>query len=195
MTEKLTRDMIAAAGRIAEAHGSFWADQMNNRDQLGAYHAMADEISRDTGGRIDAFVQSVGTAASLRGIAESFARIAATAADHRGRAGGISCSVRRRRQAPTRSTASAPAMSCRFGRRTLPTASSGSRPTRRWPWRNRLAREEGLFAGTSTGANVVAALRVAEDLARRRDDRDGHVRHRHEVSEQERRQTSALARG
>lgn len=28
----------------------------------------------------------------------------------------------------------------------------------------RLAREEGLFAGTSTGANVVAALRVAEGL-------------------------------
>jgi cysteine synthase A len=28
----------------------------------------------------------------------------------------------------------------------------------------RLAREEGLFAGTSTGANVVAALRVAEQL-------------------------------
>jgi cysteine synthase A len=28
----------------------------------------------------------------------------------------------------------------------------------------RLAREEGLFAGTSTGANVVAALRLAEDL-------------------------------
>ena len=28
----------------------------------------------------------------------------------------------------------------------------------------RLAREEGIFAGTSTGANVVAALRVAEQL-------------------------------
>ena len=28
----------------------------------------------------------------------------------------------------------------------------------------RLAREEGLFAGTSTGANVVAALRMAEEL-------------------------------
>ena len=28
----------------------------------------------------------------------------------------------------------------------------------------RLAREEGLFAGTSSGANVVAALRVAEKL-------------------------------
>jgi len=28
----------------------------------------------------------------------------------------------------------------------------------------RLAREEGIFAGTSTGANVVAALRVAKEL-------------------------------
>ena len=28
----------------------------------------------------------------------------------------------------------------------------------------RLAREEGLFAGTSSGANVVAAIRVAETL-------------------------------
>jgi cysteine synthase A len=28
----------------------------------------------------------------------------------------------------------------------------------------RLAREEGLFAGTSTGANVIAALRLAERL-------------------------------
>ena len=29
---------------------------------------------------------------------------------------------------------------------------------------HRLAREEGLFCGTSTGANVVAALRLAESL-------------------------------
>jgi cysteine synthase A len=28
----------------------------------------------------------------------------------------------------------------------------------------RLAREEGIFAGTSTGANVIAALRLAEEL-------------------------------
>jgi cysteine synthase A len=28
----------------------------------------------------------------------------------------------------------------------------------------RLAREEGLFAGTSTGANVTAALRIAAEL-------------------------------
>ncbi len=29
----------------------------------------------------------------------------------------------------------------------------------------RLAREEGLFGGTSTGANVIAALRLAEELS------------------------------
>ena len=32
------------------------------------------------------------------------------------------------------------------------------------PTARRLAREEGLFAGTSTGANVVAALRLADEL-------------------------------
>ena len=31
----------------------------------------------------------------------------------------------------------------------------------------RLAREEGLFGGTSTGGNVVAALRLAEQLGRK----------------------------
>ena len=74
MTEKLTRDMIAAAGSIAQETGAFWTDQMKNRDQLAAYHAMADEIWSQTGGRIDGFVQSVGTAASLRGVAEGLRR-------------------------------------------------------------------------------------------------------------------------
>jgi cysteine synthase A len=33
-----------------------------------------------------------------------------------------------------------------------------------WAMARRLAREEGLFAGASSGANVVAALRVAQRL-------------------------------
>ena len=60
MTEKLTRDMIEAARVIAAETGSFWTDQLNNRDQLAAYHRMAEEIWTQTGGRIDGFVQSVG---------------------------------------------------------------------------------------------------------------------------------------
>jgi cysteine synthase A len=34
MTEKLTRDMIEAARIVAAETGSFWTDQMNNRDQM-----------------------------------------------------------------------------------------------------------------------------------------------------------------
>src|SRR6266852_4490469 len=44
MTEKLTRDMIEAAGIVAAKTGSFWTDQLNNREQLAAYHEMAEEI-------------------------------------------------------------------------------------------------------------------------------------------------------
>ncbi|MFC4175271.1 PLP-dependent cysteine synthase family protein [Microvirga sp. GCM10011540] len=163
MTEKLTKDMIAAAGVIARETGAFWTDQMKNRDQLAAYHAMAEEIWVQTGGRIDGFVQSVGTAASLRGNAEGL----------------------RRRHGRIRIVAVEPAES--------PVLSGGASGAHRIDgigagyvvplWEDgiadgieristeeamamafRLAREEGLFAGTSTGANVIAALRLAETL-------------------------------
>jgi cysteine synthase len=41
---------------------------MKNTDQLTAYHKMADEIWMQTAKNVDGFVQSVGTAASLRGL-------------------------------------------------------------------------------------------------------------------------------
>jgi cysteine synthase A len=74
MTEKLTRDMIEAARIIAARTGGFWTDQMNNKDQIAAYHKMAEEIWIQADGRIDGFVQSVGTAASLRGTGEALRR-------------------------------------------------------------------------------------------------------------------------
>jgi len=163
MTEKLTRDMVAAADVIARETGAFWTDQLKNTDQLAAYHALADEIWAQTEARIDAFVQSVGTAGSIRGIAEGL----------------------RRREAPVTVVAVEPSES--------PVLSGGQpgghkidgigagfvvplwQPTiadriervsteDAMAMAMRLAREEGLFAGTSTGANVVAALRVAEGL-------------------------------
>ena len=163
MTEKLTRDMIEAARIVAAETGSFWTDQMNNRDQLTAYHRMADEIWTQTDGRIDGFVQSVGTAASLRGTAEGLRRhderIAVVAVEPSespvlsgGQPGahhidGIGAGFvvplwqdEIADQIEQVSTEEAVAMV------------------------RRLAREEGLFAGTSTGANVIAALRLAERL-------------------------------
>ena len=71
MDAALTRNMIETARQIRERTGGFWTDQLNNADQLSAYRTMGDEIWRQTEGRIDAFVQSVGTAASVRGVAES----------------------------------------------------------------------------------------------------------------------------
>jgi cysteine synthase A len=70
MTGKLTRDMVEAARVIQERTGGFWTDQLNNKDQIAAYHRLGEEIWSQTTGRIDAFVQSVGTAASVRGVAE-----------------------------------------------------------------------------------------------------------------------------
>ena len=184
MTEKLTRDMIEAARIIAEETGSFWTDQLNNTDQLAAYHEMAEEIWTQTGGQIDGFVQSVGTAASLRGIAEALRRHDATDQDRRRGARRIPGAVgrqdrrsqdRRRRRGLRRAA---------LAGRTSPIGSSRSPRKRRWPWPLRLAREEGLFAGTSTGANVIAALRLAERLGPGATDRHGHVRYRDEISQQ-----------
>jgi cysteine synthase len=163
MTGKLTRDMIAAAGVIAKDTGAFWTDQMKNQDQLAAYHRMAGEIWTQTEGKADAFVQSVGTAGSLRGIAEELRR-------HNGR---------------IRIVAVEPAESAVLsggppGAHKIDGIGAGFVVPM---WRDdiadsieqvsteeakamalRLAREEGLFAGTSTGANVVAALRLSERL-------------------------------
>jgi cysteine synthase A len=163
MTEKLTRTMIELARGITAETGGFWTDQLNNADQLKAYDKLADEIWTETGGAVDGYVQSVGTAASLRGTGEAL----------------------RRRNARLRIVAVEPAES--------PVLSGGKPGAHKIDgigvgfvpplWRDgvadaiervstgdatamalRLAREEGLFAGTSTGANVVAALRLAETL-------------------------------
>ncbi|WP_331371893.1 PLP-dependent cysteine synthase family protein [Sinorhizobium chiapasense] len=163
MTGKLTRDMIEAARVVALKAGAYWTDQMKNEDQIGAYHAMAEEIWLQTAGRIDGFVQSVGTAASLRGIGEGL----------------------RRRNGRVRLVAVEPSES--------PVLSGGEPGAHKIDgvgagfvvplWHQevtdhiervstedatamamRLAREEGLFAGTSTGANVIGALRLAARL-------------------------------
>jgi len=163
MTEKLTRDMVEAARIIAVETGSFWTDQLNNRDQLTAYHQMAAEIWTQSGGRIDGFVQSVGTAASLRGIGEALhrhdARIRIVAVEPAespvlsgGQPGGHKIDgVGAGFIVPLWQEGFADQIE------QVSTEDAASMTLR-------LAREEGLFAGTSTGANVIAALRLAEQF-------------------------------
>jgi cysteine synthase A len=163
MTEKLTRDMVEAARVIQQETGAFWTDQLKNTDQIAAYHAMAEEIWTEAGGRIDGFVQSVGTAASLRGNAEAL------------RARNTEIEIVAVEPAESAVLSGGPA-----GAHKIDGIGAGFVVPL---WRDgianriervstedaramalRLARAEGLFAGTSTGANVIAALRLAEQL-------------------------------
>jgi len=163
MDAALTRAMIEAARQIMERTGAFWTDQLNNADQLTAYHAMAAEIWEQSAGRIDAFVQSTGTAASVRGVAEGLRPkapniriIAVEPAESAVLSGGPSGSHKIEGvgagfvvplwqpgiadEIATVSTDAAMAMT------------------------RQLARADALFAGTSTGANLVAAIDTAKRL-------------------------------
>lgn len=167
-TRELIQRMIARAAELSEAPGAFYADQFNNPDAASGYASLAAEMWQQSGRHIDAFVQSVGTAQCLRGVSRVLRDVnpaihiaavepAESAVLSGGQAGahkiegvgpgfippmwnaGLADEIFRV------STAEAKAMS-----RTLACA-------------------EALFAGTSTGANVVAALQLAKRLG------SGHV--------------------
>jgi len=166
MTGKLTRDMVAAARVVMEQTGAYWTDQLQNTDQLNAYHAMAEEIWEQTGGAIDGFVQSVGTAASLRGMGEwlrahneQIRVVAVEPAESAVLSGGPPGAhkidgIGAGFVVPLWHAGVADAIETVSTEEAIAMAF-------------RLAREEGLFAGMSTGANVIAALRLAEELGPR----------------------------
>ncbi|WP_208451094.1 PLP-dependent cysteine synthase family protein [Burkholderia cepacia] len=207
-TEKLTKDMIREAHRIAGETGAYITAQMENTDQLNAYTKMADEIWEQTGGRLDGFVQSVGTAASLRGISRRLREH-----DARIRIAGVEPAESAVLSGGPTGAHKIDGIGAGY---VVPLWRDGiadelervsTEEARAMAFR--LAAEEGLFCGTSTGANVTGALRLAERLGRRRGivlryvdrsqrnwriatrrtawpgrhDRDDHVRHRHEVPE------------
>ena len=71
MDAGLTHRMIEAARQITERTGGFWTDQLQNADQISAYHKMGEEIWGQTDGDLHAFVHMTGTAASSRGVSEA----------------------------------------------------------------------------------------------------------------------------
>jgi cysteine synthase len=163
ITKELIQTMIATAGELSRRRGHWWADQLNNQDAEAGYHALGEELWTQTGGRVDVFVHAVSTAHSIHGTARALRRhnprvrvIAVEPAESAVLSGGPSGSHKIEgigigfipplwRPAEvdeilTVSTDEAKAMA------------------------RRLAKEEAIFAGTSTGANVVAALRMAGRL-------------------------------
>jgi cysteine synthase A len=162
-TKALTLEMIETARRLADAPGNYWTDQLNNTDQLSSYDRMGAEIWEQTRGQVSALVQSVGTAGSLRGIAthlrvhnEAVRIIAVEPEESAVLSGGQSGShkiegVGAGFVVPLWAETLADEIQTISTQEAMATARS-------------LARQEGIFAGTSTGANVAVALQVAERL-------------------------------
>ncbi len=165
ITETLIKEMIRTSEELSRQPGHWWCDQLNNQDGEAGYHPLAEELWEQSGSQVDAFVHAVSTAHSIHGVAH----------------------VLRRKNSSVQIVAVEPAESAVLsgrpsGSHTIEGIGIGFLPPLWTPGEvneimtvssseaktmaRRLAREEAIFAGTSTGANVVAALRVAERLGR-----------------------------
>ena len=163
ITEHLIKTMIHTAGELSHNPGHWWCDQLTNRDGEAGYHPLGEELWEQSGGAVDAFVHSVSTAHSIHGTAYALRRgnpqvyVAAVepaesavlsgkpSGSHKIEGIGIGFIPPLWKPAEvdeilTVTTEEAKAMA------------------------RRLAREEAIFSGTSTGANVVAAVLVATRL-------------------------------
>ena len=162
-SKALTLELIETARGLASAPGSCWMDQLSNTDQLSSYEQMGEEIWEQTQGKVSAFVQSVGTAGSLRGIAtclrvhdEAVHIVAVEPEESAVLSGGRSGShkiegIGAGFVVPLWTEAIADQIQTVSTQEAMATA-------------RRLARQEGIFAGTSTGGNVAVALRIADRL-------------------------------
>ncbi len=162
-TKKLILDMVEVARGLSQKPHTYWIDQLNNHDSIAGYYSLGEEIWSQTKGEIDAFVHCVGTAASSRGVAavlkrykpsikivvvepaESSVLLGGQAGPHKIEGVGIGYTP--------------PLWEPSLVDDILPVRTDDAKDMAK-----RLAREEALFAGTSSGANVVAAIQVAERL-------------------------------
>ena len=163
ITRTLILDMIEAAREISRQPGTYWTDQLNNADSIAGYSALGEEIWNQTGGRVDAFVQSIGTTASLRGVSTVLRRYnpdVEIIAVEPGESAVLSGGQPGAHRIDGIGIGYAPPMwDATLVNEIVPGRTADAQAMAR-----RLAREEGLFAGTSSGANVIGAIRVGERL-------------------------------
>jgi cysteine synthase A len=164
VTAQDIRNMVERAAELALEAGTYATDQFNNPYVVPGHRAMLGrEIWEQTDGAVSAFCHGVGTAASLMGVSEALK--------------GHSPEVRIVALEPAGSAAISGGPSGSFAMQgwsgIVPPLWDADRVDEIWTIDDddalemtvRLAREEGIFAGTSTGANVVGSLRLAEELA------------------------------
>jgi len=155
--------MIETARILSREPHTYWTDQLNNLDSVAGYHQLGEEISSQTAGKVDAFVHSVGTAASIRGTATALKRrhpgVRIVAVEP-----GESSVLRGGQPGPHKIEGvgigyTPPLWDPSLVDEILPIGTDEAKAMAR-----RLAREEGVFAGTSSGANVLAATQIGRRL-------------------------------
>lgn len=162
-TKELIQRMISKAKELSSSTGSFFADQFNNPDAASGYAPMAKEIWKQSGGEVDAFVQSVGTAQCITGVASALRKLnskvhiaAVEPSESPVLSGGT--------PGPHKIEGVGPGFVPPIWDDSLADEIIQVSTAEAKDMTRRLAREEALFAGTSTGANVLAAIQVATHL-------------------------------
>ena len=163
ITRELMDGIIGRTAELAEQPDTYFTDQCNNPHNPKGYEPMGREILEQTGGDVDAFVAAVGTAGCAMGNARAlksanpdiqvFVVEPSSSAVISGRPPGS-------HRIEGIALGFVPGV---FDRTLVDDVvvieEAEARATAR-----RLASEEGVFAGTSSGANVLAALKVADRL-------------------------------
>jgi cysteine synthase len=162
-TKKLILDMIETARELSQEPNTYWTDQLNNQDTITGYYGLGQEIWKQTNGKIDAFVHSVGTAASSRGVATVLKRskpeiriVCVEPAESAVLSGG--------QPGPHKIEGvgigyTPPLWDPTLVDEIIPVKTDDAKSMAR-----RIAREEALFPGTSSGANVIASIQVGQRL-------------------------------
>ncbi len=168
ITKDLIERMIGRARDLAASEDVYWTDQLRNADSLKGYEKIGQELLQQIEGPIHAFCGGVGTAGMLMGVARAFRKSGsatrivalepATSAVISTGAGGS------HRVEGTGIGFLPPLLDAHYYDEARGIDESEARRTAR-----RLARDEGIFAGISTGMNVAGALHLARELG------PGHV--------------------
>src|SRR5712692_8928021 len=159
ITEKLIKEMIDTAAEISKRPNHWYSDQLTNKDAVAGYFPLGEEIWNQTEGKVDAFVQVVGTAHSIHGATKALRKYKQdihVAAVEPAESAVLSGHPTGSHKIEGIGIGFIPPL----WERDEVDEIEQVRTEEAMAMSRRLAREEAIFAGASSGANVVAALRV-----------------------------------
>jgi cysteine synthase len=153
------RERIAV---LKDEPGTFWTDQFHNTDALNGYREIGVELLKQIG-RVDLFCGAVGTAGMLVGVSRALKDAGSTARIVALEPAG-SPMLTTGKGGAHRVEGTAPGFVPPHLTRSDYDEARAIDEEEARAMARRLAREEGIFAGTSTGLNVVAAVKCAIEL-------------------------------